>query len=207
MLPTGGARGVAGPRVPGSDCGLDPVSPVRCKGPDGGRTRTTTYRSPAGPEELAADLGLGVRMRMPLAARRTARSPSTICRPISATRRWWARRAASAGLKHHGQLRTGHQVRRRPCDLRRLGVAGLLRRYRRRARAGTDLGSRIFSKPPCGARPWPLPAGEMRFAIGADYRGNRFKFNPGSLNASNSVPRESGRAVRGELCGGQHLCA
>jgi iron complex outermembrane receptor protein len=32
-----------------------------------------------------------------------------------------------------------------------------------------------------------LPAGELRFAVGADYRGNRFKFNPGSLNASNSV--------------------
>jgi iron complex outermembrane receptor protein len=32
-----------------------------------------------------------------------------------------------------------------------------------------------------------LPAGEARFALGADYRGNRFSFNPGSLNASNSV--------------------
>jgi outer membrane receptor protein involved in Fe transport len=32
-----------------------------------------------------------------------------------------------------------------------------------------------------------LPAGELRFAVGADYRGDKFRFNPGSLNASNSV--------------------
>jgi iron complex outermembrane recepter protein len=32
-----------------------------------------------------------------------------------------------------------------------------------------------------------LPAGDLRFALGADYRGDRFDFNPGSLNDANSV--------------------
>lgn len=50
----------------------------------------------------------------------------------------------------------------------------------------TDLEQNIFEATLQG-KAVDLPAGEMRFAIGADYRGNRFKFNPGSLNASNSV--------------------
>ena len=50
----------------------------------------------------------------------------------------------------------------------------------------TDLEQNVFEATLQG-KAFDLPAGEMRFAVGADYRGDRFKFNPGSLNASNSV--------------------
>jgi len=50
----------------------------------------------------------------------------------------------------------------------------------------TDLEQNIFEATVQG-KAVDLPAGELRFALGADYRSNDFKFNPGSLNASNSV--------------------
>src|SRR6185436_2089412 len=50
----------------------------------------------------------------------------------------------------------------------------------------TDLEQNIFEATLQG-KALDLPAGELRFAVGADYRSNDFKFNPGSLNASNSV--------------------
>ncbi|MEJ0035686.1 MAG: TonB-dependent receptor [Gammaproteobacteria bacterium] len=50
----------------------------------------------------------------------------------------------------------------------------------------TDLEQNIFEATVQG-KAVDLPAGELRFAVGADYRGDKFKFNPGSLNASNSV--------------------
>jgi iron complex outermembrane recepter protein len=50
----------------------------------------------------------------------------------------------------------------------------------------SDLEQNIFEATVQG-KAVDLPAGELRFALGVDYRSNDFKFNPGSLNASNSV--------------------